>query len=157
MSAGIEVILDDLRWASCPGVERRLRRAARLALRSAGCTQGQISATILLASDARLRALNSRYRRKPKTTNVLSFAARASKDGYLGDVALAYGVCMRESRASLIPLVDHATHLAVHGILHLLGHDHKTARKAQRMEALEIAVLAELGVRDPYAERAKPA
>jgi probable rRNA maturation factor len=47
-------------------------------------------------------------------------------------------------------MADHASHLIVHGVLHLLGHDHERAAEATRMEALEIAVLADLGIDDPY-------
>ncbi|HKD22304.1 MAG TPA: rRNA maturation RNase YbeY, partial [Rhizomicrobium sp.] len=65
----------------------------------------------------------------------------------------AYGVTAREASAATKTIHDHAVHLAVHGVLHLLGYDHESAREAQVMEPLEIAILAELGIADPYAVR----
>jgi probable rRNA maturation factor len=71
--------------------------------------------------------------------------------GHLGDVALAYETCAREAAAQGKPLADHLRHLVVHGVLHLLGLDHEAEADAEAMEARERAVLARLGVPDPYA------
>ncbi len=124
-----------------------LRRAARSAVLNARRT-GEL--TVLLASDERLCALNQRYRGKAKPTNVLSFPARPQNDGYLGDIALAFGVAEREAAAGRKRLTDHAAHLIVHGVLHLLGYDHETARDARVMEGLEVAILKQLGIGNPY-------
>jgi probable rRNA maturation factor len=75
----------------------------------------------------------------------------------LGDVILAFGTCAREARAQGKTLGAHATHLVVHGVLHLLGHDHQGDDAAERMEALERRVLARLGIADPYAPRRRRA
>jgi probable rRNA maturation factor len=75
-------------------------------------------------------------------------------DAYLGDVAVAYGVTSREAKDAGKPFAAHATHLVVHGVLHLLGYDHERAREARVMEPLEIAILAELGIANPYVARA---
>jgi probable rRNA maturation factor len=129
-----------------------VRRAARLAL--AKLPQPASSGlTVLLADDARLEALNRQFRGKPKATNVLAFPSAG--EAYLGDVAIAYGVTVREARAAGKSIHDHTLHLAVHGVLHLLGYDHETAREARIMEPLEAAILAELGIADPYAARPK--
>jgi probable rRNA maturation factor len=109
---------------------------------------------VLLTGDAQLKALNHDFRGKNKPTNVLSFPAPANKENYLGDVALAYDVTQNEALAAGKRFADHATHLVVHGVLHLLGFDHVRPRDAQRMEPLETRILAELGIADPYAEEA---
>ena len=91
------------------------------------------------------------FRGKDSPTNVLSFPAFGSGGGYLGDVALALGVAAREAAAAGKQLSDHAVHLTVHGVLHLLGYDHVEAREAKSMESVETAVLHELGISNPYA------
>ena len=106
--------------------------------------------TLLLTNDERLRALNAQFRGKDAPTNVLSFPA-AGVDGHLGDIAIAFGVTSRESAASGISLEAHTLHLAVHGVLHLLGYDHVRSREAGVMERLEITILDELGISNPYA------
>ncbi len=143
-------MIEEPKWRSKRGLGLRLKRAAQLAQARGGNAGGAL--TILLSSDARLKALNTTFRGRDKATNVLSFPAR--RGNYLGDVAIAYGVTTREARAAKKKFADHATHLAVHGVLHLLGYDHETARAARIMEPLETAILDELGVADPYASKA---
>ena len=112
-----------------------------------------MSLTMLLAGDDRLRELNLRFRGKDNPTNVLSFPAADGADGYLGDVALALGVAAGEARATGKDLTDHVLHLTVHGVLHLLGYDHQKSGEARTMERLEIAILHELGITNPYTLR----
>jgi probable rRNA maturation factor len=147
----IEIVVEEPLWRS----EGRswtvqLRRAARLALAASPKT-AEGGLTLLLAGDEKLAALNARFRGKDKPTNVLSFPATGGD--YLGDVAIAYGATAREAREAGKSIHDHGLHLAVHGVLHLLGYDHESAREARLMESLEIAILAELGIADPYAVR----
>jgi probable rRNA maturation factor len=73
---------------------------------------------------------------------------------FLGDIALAFETVDREAMAEGKPFEDHLAHLVVHGLLHLLGHDHLGEGEAQRMEALETRILASIGVADPYATEA---
>ncbi|MEI9885655.1 MAG: rRNA maturation RNase YbeY [Rhizomicrobium sp.] len=153
MSFSIHLEHGDPRWRKVRGLSARLTAAAELALRRGRAPRGA-GLTILLAGDARLKTLNHDFRGKAKPTNVLSFPAPANREGYLGDVALAYGVTRKEASTANKAFVDHATHLAVHGVLHLLGFDHIRSREARVMEPLETRILAELGIADPYAEAA---
>jgi probable rRNA maturation factor len=111
---------------------------------------------IVLTDDSAIRALNRDWRGKDTATNVLSFPAPASppaEGGHprlLGDIVIAYETTAREAGAEARPFRHHLTHLAVHGFLHLLGHDHVADAEAEAMEALEIAVLARLDVPNPY-------
>ncbi len=143
-------MIEEPRWRGKRGLGARLTKAAGLALKRGGNAKGAL--TILLSSDARLRALNKNFRGLDKATNVLSFPAR--RDAYLGDIAIAYATAAKEARAAKKAFADHALHLTVHGVLHLLGYDHETARAAGKMEPLETAILDELGVADPYAGNA---
>jgi len=115
--------------------------------------------TILLTNDDTVRDLNARFRAKDYATNVLSFPA-APQPGLggpqpLGDLALAYGVCAAEATAQGKSLADHLRHLVVHGVLHLLGHDHEDDAEAEAMEALEREILEHMGVADPYRAEAR--
>lgn len=145
----ITLLIREKQWRTSRGLGTRLKRVACEALLQGGAG-AEMGATILLTADRQLRALNLSFRGKDASTNVLSFPAAAGPQNYLGNVAIAYGVSAREAKAAGKKLVDHASHLAVHGILHLLGFDHLTARQAKVMEALETKVLASLKIADPY-------
>jgi probable rRNA maturation factor len=111
------------------------------------------SACVALSSDEEVAKLNAAYRGKAAPTNVLSFAAPVSdtQTPFLGDIGLAAETVAREAEEQGIPLVDHLQHLVVHGLLHLHGYDHQSEAQARLMEALEVGILAKLGVADPYA------
>jgi probable rRNA maturation factor len=145
----VDIQVDDPRWRKVRGLAARLRHSAELALLR-GKAKRSSSLTILLASDQRLKQLNRTFRGKNQPTNVLSFPSDARDDSYIGDVALAYGVTAVEAKVGGKRLVDHAMHLTVHGVLHLLGFDHQSVRAARKMEPLESEILCELGVADPY-------
>jgi probable rRNA maturation factor len=109
--------------------------------------------SVKFTSDDEVRALNATWRGKDKATNVLSFpmADEPENAPMLGDIVLAAGVCAREADAKNVAVETHATHLVVHGALHLLGYDHETGDKdAEAMEAIERQALASLGIADPY-------
>ncbi|MDB5424371.1 MAG: hypothetical protein JWQ29_1787 [Phenylobacterium sp.] len=107
--------------------------------------------TLLFTDDPTVADLNARFRQQDKPTNVLSFPAPHNPEHFLGDVALAYGVCAREAAEQGKPLAHHLQHLVAHGVLHLLGYDHEGHDEAEAMEGLERDVLAGLGIPDPYA------
>jgi len=146
----VDIQVADPRWRKVRGLATRLRRSAELAL-VRGKARRSSSLTILLASNERLKELNRNFRGLNKPTNVLSFPSDAKDDVYLGDVALAYEVTAGEAKDNGKRLADHAMHLTVHGVLHLLGFDHQSVRAARKMEPLESEILCELGVADPYA------
>lgn len=109
--------------------------------------------SVKFTSDDEVRALNAAWRGKDKPTNVLSFPmADTPEDApMLGDIVLARGVCAREAEANSVAMETHATHLVVHGTLHLLGYDHETGdADAEEMEEIERKALASLGMADPY-------
>jgi probable rRNA maturation factor len=148
----IEVVVEARAWRAAAPKARALAKAAAAATLAVESQPKSAGLAILLADDARLRALNAAFRGKDAATNVLSFPA-AGAAGHLGDVALALGVCAREAADQGKSLADHLQHLTAHGVLHLLGYDHTTDAEAQVMEAKERAILAGLGVADPYAPR----
>ena len=142
----IDVEIADPAWrGALPDAE-----ALALAAASAAAPAGAALA-ILLTDDARSAELNARFRAKAGPTNVLSFPAGEGAGEHLGDLALAFGVCQREAIEQGKPFSHHLQHLVVHGVLHLLGHDHMGDDEAGAMEALERRVLAGIGVSDPYA------
>ena len=146
-----EIIIEHEGWDAIAGVEARCLEAIHAALSLVERARAG-SAVVLLAGDETLQSLNQRFRGKDKPTNVLSFPAPESEN-YPGDVALAFETCQSEANRRGIALVDHAAHLAVHGVLHLNGFDHKEEAGAEEMEAVEIAALARLGIANPYSER----
>jgi probable rRNA maturation factor len=145
----IDIEIEDPAWTQAePAAEALALAAARAALASEGA-EGE-GVTLLLTDDATVSELNARFRDQDKPTNVLSFPAPHNPERFLGDVALAYGVCAREAAEQGKPLAHHLQHLVAHGVLHLLGYDHISDDEAQAMEGLERVVLAGLGVPDPY-------
>lgn len=123
-----------------------------------------VEIAIRLTDDAEVQTLNRDFRGKDKPTNVLSFpqvqddlleGLANSDDGeiLLGDIVLARETCAREAGEKGISLADHATHLIVHGTLHLVGYDHMDDASAAAMEALEVKALASLGIANPYADQ----
>ncbi|MBL8328250.1 MAG: rRNA maturation RNase YbeY [Rubrivivax sp.] len=119
-------------------------RCLRVALR------GPAELTVRIVSPEEGRALNLGYRRKDYATNVLTFDY-AREPVVMADLVLCAEVVEREAAEQHKSVADHYAHLLVHAALHAQGHDHLRARQAQAMEALEVRLLAVLGVADPYA------
>jgi len=125
-----------------------------------------VEISVRYTSDEEVQTLNRSYRQKDKATNVLSFPmiqpdlidaldlGEEEGEVLLGDIVLAHGVCAREAQEKRASIDDHATHLIVHGTLHLLGYDHEQGEaEAEAMEEIERIALARLGIDDPYAVR----
>jgi probable rRNA maturation factor len=130
---------------------RRWARAARTAAGSCG------ELCIRIVDEAEMADLNGRFRQRAGTTNVLSFEGDVEPGGatrLLGDVVICAPVVRREATAQGKCPADHFAHLVVHGVLHLAGYDHVAARDARVMERCEVAILAELGIADPYRQAA---
>jgi probable rRNA maturation factor len=165
MAAGARVAVDVVRqagpWRQLKGATVIARRSARHAVDHARRHAGTRVASgaemaITLADDATVRAANLAWRGLDKPTNVLSFPAanpgKLATAPMLGDVIIAFETLAREAEDEGKAIGDHFIHLVVHGTLHLLGFDHVVPAEAEQMEALETAILAELGVADPYAD-----
>ena len=132
-------------WAPGPA---SLRRWAKLA---AGDRRGELGIRVVGSRES--RALNERWRGRPKPTNVLSFPASHEAGGrQIGDLVVCAPVVAREAREQGKPLASHWAHMIVHGTLHLLGFDHERAADAKRMEGRERALLARIGIADPYGD-----
>lgn len=154
MSAAIEIEIEARAWDALADAEAIARQAAAATLADAATEQGELC--VLLADDARMRELNHAWRGQDRATNVLAFPAPQGAAGaprLLGDVVLAAETVLREANEQAIPVRDHLAHLVVHGVLHLLGHDHENDRDAEMMEARERKILAGLGLPDPYARQ----
>jgi probable rRNA maturation factor len=133
------------------------RRWTQAALLGAGCGKAA-ELVIRIVDEAEMTVLNETYRHKQGPTNVLSFPFEpplAANSNVLGDVVICAPIVVAEAVARGKPLPAHWAHLVIHGVLHLLGHDHQEADNAQRMEALEAEILANLGHPDPYGEEKK--
>jgi probable rRNA maturation factor len=163
----VETVIEDARWEAF-GLAGLAERAGRAALAWLDLPPEGFVIGLMGCDDARIAGLNAEFRGKPTPTNVLSWPSDergtsnpggmpdrpvpgdADDPESLGDIAIAYDTCVAEAVAAGKPLADHVTHLVVHGVLHLLGHDHENDADAAIMEALEVRILASLGVSDPY-------
>ena len=131
-----------------------------------GASRGKKRRKAILAAQVSLRIVDSKesrhlnyhWRGKDKATNVLSFPVDGSmiefmSDGsayVLGDLAICAAVVAREASEQEKKPDSHWAHMVIHGVLHLLGYDHETARDAKVMEALEVAVMQQFGFTNPY-------
>ena len=167
----IEVIVEDDRWGAVD-LDRLAARAGHAALAHAGLDPDAWELCVLACDDSRIATLNADFRGKPAPTNVLSWPAQErapetpgarpappvvdtpeeeeTEAAFLGDIAIAWETCAREAEAAGREVSDHATHLVVHAVLHLLGYDHERDLDATLMETTEVAILGKLGVSDPY-------
>lgn len=162
----LEIAIDaDEEWDSSRSWEQVVRKAAEAAIAESDYPEladsdRPVEISVSLTGDEQVRELNGKWRGKDKPTNVLSFpmadeldltrANVAQVELLLGDIVLAHGVCEREATEKNVSFQDHATHLLVHGTLHLLGYDHQDETQALNMETREIRALARLGIANPY-------
>lgn len=159
----------DEEWDSSRSWESLVRDAAEAAIAESAFPQiataiRPVELSVRLTGNEEVRALNGKWRGKDKPTNVLSFpmldepellyANVAGPEMLLGDIILAHGICRNEAAEKGVSFEDHASHLLVHGMLHLLGYDHIDGDAAEDMETREIRALNRLGIANPYAEAA---
>jgi probable rRNA maturation factor len=162
----VEIALDaDEEWDSSRPWDKLARKAAEAAVAESAypelaTSDRPVEISLTLTGDEQVRALNAKWRGKDRPTNVLSFpmaeepdlqkANAADAELLLGDIVLAHGVCEAEATDKRISVEQHATHLIVHGTLHLLGYDHHDDSEAADMEAREVRALGRLGIANPY-------
>ncbi|MEO0939213.1 MAG: rRNA maturation RNase YbeY [Pseudomonadota bacterium] len=155
----IDTIIEAPEWDTLDLAARADVAGAALAAHLSLPAEAEV--TLMGTDDARIAALNADFRGKPAPTNVLSWPSAARAPGgtpqpdafgdlHLGDIAIAYQTCAREAAQHGKPLDHHVTHLIVHGLLHLLGHDHEIGSEATIMEQIEREVLGKMGIPDPY-------
>jgi probable rRNA maturation factor len=163
----VDCVIEEARWEDLQ-LAMLAERAGHEVLAELALDPAHYEIALLAADDARIARLNAEFRGKAAPTNVLSWPSEdlaedapgadparplpgeAGEPWGLGDVALAYETCAREAEDQGKPLAHHVTHLVVHGILHLLGHDHVHEADAALMEGRERRILARLGIPDPY-------
>ena len=130
-----------------------MEHAAPEVWRRAG-REGNAEASVVMSSDSQMRKLNLKHRDVDYPTNVLAFPLGEPMwpggPDHLGDIVLAFETVVREAARDAKPLDAHVTHLLVHGLLHLLGHDHETESDAELMEKIEVEIITSLGYPDPY-------
>lgn len=152
----------DIREAAWTALDKNLATMCEDILQavwpSLSTTNNDFEVSVVLADDAMLQQLNKKYRGKDAPTNVLSFPTDLGDDervpdgepAPLGDIVLSFDTLKREAADLGIEMGDHFTHLLVHGMLHLIGYDHETDEDAAEMESLEIDILADMGIINPY-------
>jgi probable rRNA maturation factor len=159
-SPSIEVAVGNGAWrTTVTDLETIVREAAKAALRTTVAPiTTPLEVSIRLADDAEVQALNRDYRGQDRPTNVLSFPGDDPETPLgpgqplqLGDIIVALETTVREAADLGRTVEAHLAHLIVHGVLHLLGHDHLDEAEALAMEALETRILEGLGHPDPYA------
>lgn len=145
------------------GITAHAPRWVMATLRQQGIKPASCAVNVIFGDDALLQSLNHDYRAKNYTTNVLSYpqytprqlsaalkTATAKQPIFLGEIYIAQGVVKREAEAQGKTMAAHTAHLVVHGVLHLLGHDHHRPKAAVRMESAEREILASFEIGDPY-------
>jgi len=155
----IDVVVESALWDA--QADATVRRAIEEAATALGADFRNHTLAVLLTDDAAVRRLNAQWRGIDKPTNVLSFpalqptgtATPSDVPRMLGDIAIAYETTRKEADDEQKPFDHHLSHLAVHGFLHLIGHDHENDDDAEAMEGLEQEILAHLGIPDPYTDR----
>ena len=139
----VDVVTKSKKWI---GKEKLVERLAKKLISLVKSDAQELA--ISLVSDRQIKKINLQFRDKNKPTNVLSFPAFDRV--FLGDIVIAYETLEREAKEQKKKFNDHLTHLILHSILHLLGHDHEEEKMAQKMEKLEIKILKQLDIENPY-------
>lgn len=172
MSDLVDLVHESGDW-DLPALHDLAEHAACTTLARFGLPSQDYEIALLACDNARITALNRQFRGKSAATNVLSWPAwdlSADTDGgiphlppqgdatdpeALGNIALAFETCQREAQEQAKPVSAHLTHLVVHSVLHLLGYDHIRDKDAALMEKNEVAILASMGLENPYVEGAE--
>lgn len=163
----IELILEDQRWCEISQDFAFLKKAVLLALSQHPAKTASPDivamksphrlAVLVLSNDETVERLNKSYRGKDKSTNILSFPStddvlpgEEAEPVHIGDAILAYEYVRNEAENEKKEIKTHISHLVIHGVLHLLGYDHEESDEAETMETLEINLMNQLGLENPY-------
>jgi len=123
----------------------------RLTIDEIRTSEGSVSIKFLGKEEMQL--MNKKFRSANYPTNVLAFPIDNRLDletDSLGDIAICYEIVLKEAEEQNKKVSDHMAHIFIHGVLHLLGHDHQKEVQAETMENLERRILSKIGVADPY-------
>ncbi|PCJ97293.1 MAG: rRNA maturation RNase YbeY [Zetaproteobacteria bacterium] len=155
----IDISVRENLWiTSIPNIELLTQNTITAVLKHSAHSDQQLELSIVLANNAFIQDLNKQYRNQDKPTNVLSFPQTSEDDTdaqflpilNLGDIIIAYETIIKESEEQGKSEVDHYTHMLIHGCLHLLHYDHQNDCEAQTMERIEIEILHEMNIKNPY-------
>ncbi|MFV9875922.1 MAG: rRNA maturation RNase YbeY [Rickettsiales endosymbiont of Dermacentor nuttalli] len=166
LSLNIDINIDEPRWHTyITNITTLIYNISHTTLNTLNCTRylSNIEFSVTLTNNHEIQLLNNTYRHNDKATNVLSFPVQnINPDNIkdlaphyrsfilLGDVIMALEIIEKETITQNKTFSNHFCHLLVHGILHLMGYDHDNDNTAEIMEKLEIAVLANFGIKSPY-------
>ena len=159
----VDLIMEDARWKKL-NLFSIANAAFKETLSQLNLRSENFICCVLACSSEKIKGLNAQFRGKNNSTNVLSFPSKAENYDKksslkfkanadpceLGDIAIAYEVCKKEANVSKIKFEDHVYHLIIHSVLHLMGYDHEEEKNAIEMEKIEVQVLANLGISNPY-------
>ena len=108
--------------------------------------------SISFSGDKKIMKLNSYFRKRKSATNVLSFPSnyKFKNTIFLGDIIFSIETILKEAKRDNKTVENHLTHLFIHAVLHLLGYDHETEEEAKKMEHLELQILSNLKIDNPY-------
>jgi len=161
-----DILIAEKLWKTHPNISHQIKSIIKqITPQTPLSIIKKIEVSILLTNDTQIQELNKNYRHKDKPTNVLSFPlldGKKIKNGNLkklnlttdylaiGDIAIAYQTVLKEAAEQNKTFENHLTHLLIHSLLHLIGFDHKKEADAETMEELEIKILAQLKIVNPY-------
>jgi probable rRNA maturation factor len=153
----VDILAESALWGEAESWRSEVETAVAMAAAAADAEiADDAELSLVLTDDAAIRMLNRDHRGLDKPTNVLSFPQDdPDADAYgplLGDIVVAHETVAREADEEGISFQEHFLHMIVHGFLHLVGYDHMNDDEAEEMEGLETAILARLGIANPYAD-----
>ena len=170
-NSSFSLVFDDDRWnKKIPEIENWANKVFEVALSFLslndlgfeGWDNKPVSVVLSLSNNSEVQKLNCEFRGKDKPTNVLSFAniddeffedeLLSEEVVDLGNIIMAVETLDDEAKIKKIELKDHFAHLLIHGVLHLFGYDHIEDDEAEEMEGIEVDILKELNIADPYKE-----
>jgi probable rRNA maturation factor len=166
----VDLVIKYNKWLETENIEKKITKICQKLIPLTNLWEilnhkTKIEVAILLVGSAKMKNLNLKYRGKNYSTNVLSFPATPEeliKNGnlknlklydnylFLGDIICCFEAVRNEARLENKNFFDHLTHLILHSILHLIGYDHQNPSDAKLMENLEIKILQELNIKNPY-------